>query len=38
MWDPHDDDDDDDDDDFCGMVDRRKAFTPYSSQDHCQRF
>ena len=22
---------------FCGMVDRRKAFTLISSQDHCQR-
>ena len=34
----YDDDDDDDDDDelFCGMVDRRKAFTLISSQYHCQ--
>ena len=38
-----DDDDDDDDDDelmmncFCGMVDRRKAFSLISSWDHCQR-
>ena len=23
---------------FCGMVDRRKAFTLNSSRDHCQRF
>ena len=22
---------------FCGMVDRRKAFSPISSWDHCQR-
>ena len=22
---------------FCGMVDRRKAFSPISSRDHCQR-
>ena len=22
---------------FCGMVDRRKAFSLISSQDHCQR-
>ena len=22
---------------FCGMVDRRKAFTLISSRDHCQR-
>ena len=21
---------------FCGMVDRRKAFSPISSRDHCQ--
>ena len=37
-----DDNDDDDDDDmmmncFCGMVDRRKAFSLISSRDHCQR-
>ena len=34
-----DDDDDDDDDDelFCGMVDRRKAFSLISSRVHCQR-
>ena len=38
MYDDDDDDDDDDDGDelFCGMVDRRKAFTLISSQDHCQ--
>ena len=23
---------------FCGMVDRRKVFTPFSSRDHYQRF
>ena len=23
---------------FCGMVDRQKAFSLVSSQDHCQRF
>ena len=28
---------DDDDDCFCGMVDRRKAFSLISNQDHCQR-
>ena len=33
----HDDDDDDDDELFCGMVDRRKAFSLISSRDHCQR-
>ena len=22
---------------FCGMVDRRKSFSPISSRDHCQR-
>ena len=22
---------------FCGMVDRRKAFSPISSRDHCHR-
>ena len=22
---------------FCGMVDRRKAFSPISNRDHCQR-
>ena len=32
-----DDDDDDDDELFCGMVDRRKAFSLISSRDHCQR-
>ena len=30
-------DDDDDDELFCGMVDRRKAFSLISSRDHCQR-
>ena len=30
-------DDDDDGDCFCGMVDRRKAFSLISSRDHCQR-
>ena len=23
---------------FCGMVDRRKAFSLISNRDHCQRF
>ena len=32
-----DDDDDDYDELFCGMVDRRKAFSLISSRDHCQR-
>ena len=42
--DNYDDDDDDDDEDddnndefFCGMVDRRKAFSLISSRDDCQR-
>ena len=26
-----------DDNDFCGMVDRRKAFSLIYSRDHCQR-
>ena len=29
--------DDDDDELFCGMVDRRKAFSLIFSRDHCQR-
>ena len=34
-----DDDDDDDDDDelFLCMVERQKAFSLFSSRDHCQR-
>ena len=32
-----DDDDNDDDELFCGMADRRKAFSLISSQNHCQR-
>ena len=37
--DDDDDDDDDNDDDelFCGIVDRRKAFSLLFSRDHCQR-
>ena len=40
--DDDDDDDDDEDDDvghelFCGMVNRRKAFSLISSRDHCHR-
>ena len=31
------DDDEDDGDFFCGMVERRKAFSLISSRDHCQR-
>ena len=31
------DDADEDDELFCGMVDRRKAFSFISSRDHCQR-
>ena len=34
--DDDDDDDDDDDEFFCGMIDRRKAFSLNSSRDHCQ--
>ena len=36
-FDDSDDDDDDDDEFFCGMVDRRKAFSFISSWNHCQR-
>ena len=36
LWD-HNAGDDDDEELFCGMVDRRKAFTLISSRDHCQR-
>ena len=38
--DDNDDDDDDDDDDdlfFFGMLDQRKALSPFSSRKHCQR-
>ena len=29
---------DDDDELFCGMFDQQKAFSLFSSRDHCQRF
>ena len=31
------DDDDDDNESFCGMIDRRKAFSLISSRNYCQK-